>query len=288
MISDDRRYRLPGSRMAVSTVGDWARAMVGASWYLGPWGWRLLHAARRGRRKKLHALERQWAEAVRGFLRIRLRIDGWDHVDPSESYVVTPLHEGFADVLALLTLPLDLRFVARDELFEWPTLGRYLRDSSQIVVPTSGGRTAYRELLRRSASIFAAGESLVLYPQGGILGIESAFWPGAFRLAANFNRPVLPVVLTGSHRVWEYPYSPLLRFGQTMTMQVLEPITPTEAVGEAGDLEREMKRLALASSVPPRRFDPEVDGYWDDYHYEIDPDFPQVAELVARHRAGRS
>jgi hypothetical protein len=73
-----------------------------------------------------------------------------------------------------------------------------------------------------------------------------------------------------------------------MTMQVLEPITPTQAVGEASDLEREMKRLALASSVPPRRFDPEVDGYWDDYDYEIDPDFPRVAELVARHRAGRS
>lgn len=274
--------------MAVSTAGDWARTMAGASWYLGPWGWRLRLAARRGRRKKLHAMERQWAEAVRGFLRIRLRIDGWDNVDPSESYVVTPLHEGFADVLALLTLPLDLRFVARDELFEWPTLGRYLRDSSQIVVPTSAGRTAYRELLRRSAAVFATGESLVLYPQGAILGIESAFWPGAFRLAANFDRPVLPVVLTGSHRVWEYPYSPLLRFGQTMTMQVLEPITPTQAVGEASDLEREMKQLALASSVPPRRFDPEVDGYWDDYDYEIDPDFPQVAELVARHRAGRS
>jgi 1-acyl-sn-glycerol-3-phosphate acyltransferase len=95
------------------------------------------------------------------------------------------------------------------------------------------------------------------------------------------------VVLTGSHRVWEYPYSPLVRYGQTMTMQVLKPINASQLADRAGELESEMKQLALASSVSPRHFDPEVDGYWDDYDYEIDPDFPQVAELVARHRAGR-
>lgn len=274
--------------MAVSTPNDWVRTMGGASWYLGPWAWRLRMAARSKRRRKLHALERQWAEAVRGYLQVRLRIDGLGHVDSEESYVVAPLHEGFADALALLTLPLDLRFVARDELFEWPTLGRYLHDSNQVVVPTGAGRTAYRELLRRSASVFNAGESLVLFPQGGILGIEAAFWPGAFRVAAHFDRPVLPVVLTGSHRVWEYPFSSLVRYGQTMTMQVLKPINASQLADRAGELETEMKRLALASSVSPRHFDPEVDGYWDDYDYEIDPHFPEVAELVARHRAGRA
>lgn len=272
----------------MSTPTEWSRLMAASAWYLGPWAWRMGREARRGNTRQLHELERRWAASVRGVLRIRLRLDGLDFVDPDESYVVAPLHEGFADALALLTLPLDLRFVARDELFEWRTLGRYLRDSNQIVVGTGSPRTAYRELIRNSAAVFDAGESLVLFPQGGILGIEAAFWPGAFRLAERLGRPVLPVVLTGSHGVWEHPYSPLIRFGQTMTMHVLEPVAAAEAVDKVPELERQMKRVALASSVPPRHFDPEVDGYWDDYDYEIDPDFPEVADLVARHRAGRS
>ena len=37
---------------------------------------------------------------------------------------------------------------------------------------------------------------------------------------------------------------------------------------------------------PPRRFVPEVDGYWEGYAYEIDPMFPELARKVQRHREG--
>ena len=45
-----------------------------------------------------------------------------------------------------------------------------------------------------------------------------------------------------------------------------------------------MKQLALASATPPRHFDPIRDGYWDDYRYEIDPTFPDLAQRIASHR----
>ena len=81
---------------------------------------------------------RRWARAARRQLGIDEDISGLELVDPDEQYVVAPLHEGFADVLLLAHLPLDLRFVVRDELFEWTWLGRSLKVTNQIMVRPEG------------------------------------------------------------------------------------------------------------------------------------------------------
>ena len=200
-------------------------------------------------------------------------------------YIVVTLHEGFADALALMHLGLDLRFVARAELLDWPTLGRYLQTTGQILIEPERGRASYRHMVETGRQVLDAGESLVVCPQGSILGIEAAFWPGAFALADRLEAEVLPVVLTGSHRVWGDPYSPVVRFGQRVSMRVLPPVASHEAVASAERLEREMKRIALEPGMAPvRRFDPEVDGFWDDYAYEIDPAFPELVNVIDRHR----
>ena len=82
-------------------------------------------------RRSMHAVERRWARLMTRHLDIQLDISGLDHIVPGTPYIVTPLHEGLADVLAVLHLPLDLRFVARDELFEWPFFGGLLRDTDK-------------------------------------------------------------------------------------------------------------------------------------------------------------
>lgn len=84
--------------------------------------------------------------------------------------------------------------------------------------------------------------------------------------------------------MWEHPFSATLRYGQSMSVVVLPPVPPPEAVPRRAEIERRMKHIALASPTPPRRFDPDRDGYWDDYRYEIDPAFPDLAGRVADHR----
>jgi len=229
---------------------------------------------------------RAWARLARRQLGIVEDISGLDRVDPEEQYVVTPLHEGFADVLLLAHLSLDLRFVVRDELFDWAWLGRALRATDQIMVKPEKYVTGYRQILADAESTFDRGQSLVVFPQGSILGIEAGFRPGPFRIADRLGKRVLPVVITGTHRVWEHPYTNRLRFGQSVSMRVLNPLPIGDALGGMRDLERSMKRVALSPQMAPaRRFDPERDGYWDNYSYEIDPDFAEIAELVAEHRS---
>ncbi len=277
--------RIPGGRLAAQTRREAARLLVGAGWFLGPEVLRICRAGRTGERPTLHRLERRWAEKVSSFLSIAWDIDGIGNAVANRRTIVLPLHEGFADPLALLQLGLNLRFVARDELFEWPTLGRYLRDSGQVLIETDLGRAASRNLLAASQDVLDGGEALVIFPQGSILGIEVAFWRGAFRLAERLDAWVLPVAVTGSHRVWEYPYSPLVRFGERMSMRVLPAVPPDRAVAEAEAIENLLKETALEGSMAqPRRYRPEVDGFWDDYRYEIDPRFADLLAQVASHR----
>jgi 1-acyl-sn-glycerol-3-phosphate acyltransferase len=221
---------------------------------------------------------------------ITMDISGVEYVDPSTQYVVLPLHEGFADALALLHLPLPLKFAARDELFDWPGLGPYLQATGHLRVATQTTVASLRNLYRDGERVFDEGNSLVVFPQGTVLGIEILFQPGALRLAKHFARPVLPVVLTGSHRVWEHPFSSRLRFGQRISMRVLEPIDPQQfADAEFRSLEKQMKSIALSDDVAPvRRYNPDRDGWWDGYRFEIDPAFRQLKHRVDEHRSTAS
>jgi 1-acyl-sn-glycerol-3-phosphate acyltransferase len=233
----------------------------------------------------MHDAERDWARRATRSADLTIETHGLHRVDPCEQYVIAPLHEGFADVLALSLLPLDIKYSATEELFEWRLLGRYLTASGQGAVSLDNRASAYRSMFRTAESAFGQGESYLVFPQGSILGIEVAFHQGAFRLAARTGRPLLPVVLTGSTNVWEHPFSPNLNFGRTIRMEILEPVDTADAVHRARDIENDMKQRALEATPGPRRFEPDRDGWWDGYRYEIDPSFPDLAERLAEHRS---
>ena len=230
---------------------------------------------------------RVWSALLSRYLGMTVTLDGVGLASlPSGPYIVAPLHEGLVDAVVLHRLGLDLTFMARDELFEWPELGPYLRASRQIVVPTDLDRAGLMAAVRQVRGSVDRGESVVVFPQGSILGIEIAFTRGAFALAERLSVPLLPVVITGSHLVWEHPYTDRLRFGCDVAMTVLPPVAPDEAMSRMREIEREMKRTALDSARPPaRRYVPERDGFWDGYRFEVDPAFPDVAAQIRAHRS---
>ena len=283
---------LLGGYLAVGSTREWLRAWAAVLILLGPAQLVLRLAALlpergptriRGRAAS-RAAERWWARLAARLIGLRIAISGLDHIDPDERYVVASLHEGFADGLALLQLPLSLTAVARDELATFPQLGGQLARGRHLLIRPERPISAARTLHRDASAAIEAGDSLLFFPQGSILGIELAFQRGAFNLARRLGRPLLPIVVTGGHRVWEHPFSPTLRTNQSMSVAVLPPVPADEAVPQRAAIERRMKELALASATPPRHFDPDRDGYWDDYRYEIDPAFPDLAQRIASHR----
>ena len=280
-----------GDYVAVGSIREWLKAWLAILILLGPARvvLRLASALSNrsfiGSRSIIRAVERWWSRLAARLLGLHIQFNGLEHIDPHEQYVVVSLHEGFADCLALFQLPLSLTAVARDELATFPFLGDHLVRGRHLFIRPERPAPTLRSLLRGARAAIESGESILLFPQGTILGIEVAFQPGAFHLAERLGLPVLPVVVTGGHRVWEHPFSPTLRTNQKMSLTVLPAVSPDEAVALSGATEKRMKEIALSNAISPRRFEPSRDGYWDDYRYEIDLQFPTLAQRIATHRA---
>jgi 1-acyl-sn-glycerol-3-phosphate acyltransferase len=232
---------------------------------------KLVSAIEAGDAVSRHQAEQVWAAAAIEALDIQLEMVGLDRIDPLCQYLVAPLHEGFADVLALLQLPLRLSWVIRDELLDLPHFGEYLRAAGHIAIEPEAPRAALRTILRELPPTIASGLSPVVFPQGSLLGLEVSFQPGAFQLADRYELPVLPVVLTGSHQVWDYPFGRLLRRGQRIRLELLEPVPPGTAVARMHEIEMVMKSRALeVTDAPARHYVPERDGLWEGYRFQLD------------------
>ena len=275
---------LPGRRFGVVSPSQLPRLLRGLMAVFSRDVGEMIDAARDHDWDRHRRSAQAWADRILDVTETRIEITGLEHLDLDESYVIASLHESFADALALMKLPLPLAWVARDELADWPRLNAFLDTPAAFTLSPEEPVAAMRTLLTEAPKVFESGRSLVVFPQGTLLGIEAAFSPGAFRVADRFERPLLPVVLTGSHQVYEYPFSPTVRFEQTIRMQVLSPVPPGAAMASMSRIEREMQDLALAAEPGPRRYLPQRDGFWDGYAFEIAERFEDVAAPVRDHR----
>ncbi|WP_241191403.1 lysophospholipid acyltransferase family protein [Deinococcus psychrotolerans] len=240
-------------------------------------------------------IQRTLSRRILAHLKVKLELHGLENIGPTAAvkgpYLIASLHEGIADVPCLLQLPLMMRFVARREIFTWPEIGPVLSKLGHVSINPEHPLGGFRDLLRGAEEILGGGESLVTFPQGTIAGIQSDFQRGVFEVAKRLGVPILPVALTGAHRIWEHPFAPTLRSGVRVGLRVLPPISAEEVRSAHPETlrvrtRRAVKAAAMSAEMPPARFfDPERDGYWDGYKLDIDPDFPGVAHQMSDHRA---
>lgn len=277
---------LPGGRYAVDSLRD-LPALIEALWLVRTRLSSVVGAASVGDWARVQRTSQRASTRLMSILDMRMDISGTEHIDPDEQYVVVALHESFLDVIALLQLPLELAWVARDELMGTPGLHAALASNLAITISPEQPRSALRRLLESAPSVFAQGRSLVMFPQGTLVGIEAAFARGAFRIAERFDRPVLPVVIAGTHDVYDYPFSPVVQCGRPVRMEVLKPVPSRMIAIEGPAIEERMRSNALANHPKPRTYVPERDGFWDDYAFEIADQFPELRGLVAAHRSMR-
>ncbi len=144
-----------------------------------------------------------------------------EHVPSRGAVLLAANHRSYFDVAAIglvaARLGRPVRFLAKQEVFDAPVVGRLARALGGIPVdrdrgphPGPAGRrdVASPGPLHRAAAALEAGEVVIVLPQGTIPRGEEFFDPvlhgrtGAARLAAMTGAPVVPVGLWGTERVW--------------------------------------------------------------------------------------
>jgi 1-acyl-sn-glycerol-3-phosphate acyltransferase len=131
-------------------------------------------------------------------LLLKLTISGIDNVPLAGGLLLTMNHLGGADsVLALGFSPRPVLITGKVELLNWPVVGLIARAYGMI--PLHRGQ-ADRAALERLLGVLAAGEALLIAPEGreSRTGALEAGRGGAAFLAQHANVPILPVALIGT------------------------------------------------------------------------------------------
>ena len=183
----------------------------------------------------LHAVHRKtawkWAAASARALGVltgvRVKMRGLENL-PDEPSVITPNHASHYDIAALLGyLPGNNRFAAKKELFREPVLGAVMKTLGMVPIDRDDPAKSIERLKR----LRARGEgafSLILFPEG-TRSAEAGLQPfkkGAFALAIQMERPIVPIAIHGTSGVMPRGKYLSIHPG-TVVIEVLPPIPTT-------------------------------------------------------------
>lgn len=133
----------------------------------------------------------------------RVRVEGRENVDPTQSYVVVANHQSHFDILAVYGwLGIDFRWVMKIELRKVPVLGLACEKLGHVYIDRSNKRRA-QESIQAAKQQLRHGTSIFFFPEGtrSLDGRLLPFKKGAFKLAKELGLPILPVTIVGSRDV---------------------------------------------------------------------------------------
>ncbi len=171
---------------------------------------------------------RVWARSLLAIAGARVTVVGLDKLDPAQSYVVSPNHVSYMDTPVLLThLPLNFRFMAKEELFKIPFIGSHLEKAGHISVPLEDPRAALRVLSAAGKAMKERGLSVLVFPEGGRSedGTLQPFKDGASYLAIKGGVHIVPVAIIGIRDILPM-HSHHVRPGR-VTLRIGDPIDTT-------------------------------------------------------------
>jgi 1-acyl-sn-glycerol-3-phosphate acyltransferase len=140
----------------------------------------------------------------------RRRFEGLEHIPETGPVLVACNHISYLDPLYTSVfvhrrgrIP---RFLAKQDLFGLPVLGRVMTAAGQI--PVRRGSAAAGDSLQHAQRALAEGKAVLIYPEGTITR-DPDHWPmvahtGVARLALHDDVPVVPVVHWGTHQVYDH------------------------------------------------------------------------------------
>jgi 1-acyl-sn-glycerol-3-phosphate acyltransferase len=196
---------------------------------------------------------RSWSARLLAHAGVRVSVEGLEHLgDGREVFLVMSNHQSHYDVPVLFqALPLQLRMIAKQELFRVPIWGEAMRTSGFVAIDRRDRARAIESLALAKRRMVEEGISIWIAPEGtrsrdGRLG---PFKSGGFHLALDAGLRVLPVTIVGTFDV--------LRAGgralggrNEVRVVVHAPIDPRDYGHERRNELTDAVRATIASALP--------------------------------------
>jgi 1-acyl-sn-glycerol-3-phosphate acyltransferase len=196
-----------------------------------------------------HLAARLWAKSILFVSRVKVSVQGLNHIDPLATYVYMANHQSMFDIVAVLGyLPVQFRWLAKMELFQIPLFGYSMARAGYISIDRSDRRSAHKSL-QEAAQKIAQGVSVVVFPEGTRSedGQIMPFKPGGFYLAIRSRQPIVPVVICGTRHV--LPKGSLRVRPGSIVVSIQPPIATTSYDNKSKELLMESVRSIMKQDL---------------------------------------
>jgi 1-acyl-sn-glycerol-3-phosphate acyltransferase len=174
----------------------------------------------------VHSNIRLWSKMLLRFLcMVDVEVKGEENIDRSKNYIIISNHRSFTDILVgSAAIPLQFRWLAKRSLFRIPLVGTAMRMAGYIPVDREHSVSASRSL-QRVKEVLKKGLSVWVFPEGTRTRMEKLgrFKRGAFLVAIESGKPILPVTLINTDSIF---YRPFIIRGKSVRVVIGRPLDP--------------------------------------------------------------
>ena len=163
----------------------------------------LLCCALIGGQDRAHNFGIKWGKSCLWLAGLKLKISGSENLPPKGPVIYASNHQSNFDIPILYAgLPLQFRWLAKQELFDIPLFGSAMKQSGYIAIDRSNRRKSL-ESFEQAVHKIKGGTSVIIFPEGTRTnnGQVQPFKKGALLLAAKAAVPVVPITIKGSFQV---------------------------------------------------------------------------------------
>jgi 1-acyl-sn-glycerol-3-phosphate acyltransferase len=187
-----------------------------------------------------------WSKTILWVCGVKVQINGLDHVKEGVPSIYMVNHQSIFDIFTLLAcLPVDFKFVLKQELMKLPFFGSAMKRAGYISIDRENPRKAVKSM-NEAAKKIKDGASVLIFPEGtrGQDGRLQPFKPGGFHLALKSGSDIVPVGIVDSHLI--VPKGSLRIKKGNITMNIGRSI-PTHDCSKK-DMNQLMDRIRAAMS----------------------------------------
>jgi 1-acyl-sn-glycerol-3-phosphate acyltransferase len=144
-----------------------------------------------------------WAKIILWFSGVNVRVRGLETLDTRVPRIYMSNHQSAFDIYALLAnLPVDFKFILKQELMKIPLFGFAMKRAGYIGITREDPRKAIRSI-NDAAERIRSGSSVLIFPEGtrSADGRLQAFKNGGFHLALKSGCDIVPLAIVGSRHI---------------------------------------------------------------------------------------